>query len=165
MHFNSTQVAIKTDVRLFILVISILACLTTSCSENEIDQNLNDLASIDWKLFPNLIAINNGPVFTVDSIRYDSVSIYRVCSSLRFDSTVVLTGFVFQYWENPNEVKTIREIVVDTVDFAKQGDYVHKARITKLKPNSEYQVSAMAMYLAGKDTTKIVALPASFKTE
>jgi len=112
----------------------------------------------------------------VDSIRYDSVSIYKVSSSIHYydstvvltghyDSTVVLTGFVFHYWENPNDVSTIREVVVDTIDFAKQDPYLHRVRITKLKPNTEYQLRALATYLVGKDTTTIAALPATFKTE
>jgi hypothetical protein len=165
MHFNSTQFPdpAKPAVRLFTLVTMVLALLTTSCSEGEIEEVFKDIEASNWTIFP--FPIKLVPVFSVDSIRYDSISIYNVSSSIHYDSTVVLTGFVFHYWENPNEVNTIREIVVDTIDFATQGTYVHKVRITKLKPNSEYQIRGMATYLVGKDTTTIGSLPVAFKTE
>ena len=163
MHFNNTQFPAKPEVRLFSLIILILAFLTTSCSESEIDGIFDDIEASNWSIFTGPIKLV--PFLTVDSIRYDSVSIYKVSSSIHYDSTVVLTGFVFHYWENPNEVSTIREVVVDTIDFAKQDTYLHKVRITKLKPNSEYQLRALATYLVGKDTTTIAALPATFKTE
>ena len=163
MHFNNTQFPAKPAVRLFSLIILILAFLTTSCNESEIDGILDDLEASHWSLFPFPIKLL--PILMVDSIRYDSVSIYKVSTTIHYDSTVVLTGFVFHYWENPNEVSTIREVVVDTIDFAKQDPYLHRVRITKLKPNTEYQLRALATYLVGKDTTTIAALPATFKTE
>ena len=163
MHFNNTQFPAKPEVRLFSLIILILAFLTTSCSESEIDGIFDDIEASNWSVFTGQIKLVT--FLTVDSIRYDSVSIYKVSSSIHYDSPVVLTGFVFHYWENPNEVSTIREVVVDTIDFAKQDTYLHKVRITKLKPNSEYQLRALATYLVGKDTTTIAALPATFKTE
>ena len=163
MHFNNTQFPAKPAVRLFSLIILILAFLTTSCSESEIDGILEDIEASNWSVFT--FPIKLVPFLTVDSIRYDSASIYKVYSSIHYDSTVVLTGFVFHYWENPNEVSTIREVVVDTIDFAKQDPYLHRVRITKLKPNTEYQLRALATYLVGKDTTTIAALPATFKTE
>jgi len=163
MHFNNTQFPAKPAVRLFSLIILILAFLTTSCNESEIDGILDDLEASHWSLFPYPIKLL--PILMVDSIRYDSVSIYKVSTTIHYDSTVVLTGFVFHYWENPNEVSTIREVVVDTIDFAKQDPYLHRVRITKLKPNTEYQLRALATYLVGKDTTTIAALPATFKTE
>ena len=174
MHFNNTQFPAKPAVRLFSLIILILAFLTTSCNESEIDGILDDLEASHWSLFPFPIKLL--PILMVDSIRHDSVSSYKVSSSIHYydstvvltghyDSTVVLTGFVFHYWENPNDVSTIREVVVDTIDFAKQDAYLHKVRITKLKPNREYQLRALATYLVGKDTMTIAALPAAFKTE
>ena len=164
MHFNNTQFPAKPAVRLFSLIILILAFLTTSCNESEIDGILDDLEASHWSLFPFPIKLL--PILMVDSIRHDSVSSYKVSSSIHYyDSTVVLTGFVFHYWENPNDVNTIREVVVDTIDFAKQDAYLHKVRITKLKPNREYQLRALLTYLVGKDTMTIAALPAAFKTE
>ena len=163
MHFNNTQFPAKPAVRLFSLIILILAFLTTSCNESEIDGIFEDIEASNWSVFT--VPIKLVPFLTVDSIRYDSVSIYKVSTTIHYDSTVVLTGFVFHYWENPNEVSTIREVVVDTIDFAKQDPYLHRVRITKLKPNTEYQLRALATYLVGKDTTTIAALPATFKTE
>jgi hypothetical protein len=163
MHFNNTPFPAKPEVPLLSLIVLILAFLTTSCSESEIDGIIDDIEASNWSVFT--VPIKLVPFLTVDSIRYDSVSIYKVSASIHYDSTIVLTGFVFHYWENPNEVSTIREVVVDTIDFAKQDPYLHKVRITKLKPHSEYQLRALATYLVGKDTTTIAALPATFKTE
>lgn len=163
MHFNRTQFAATTQVRLFLVVILILVFLLTSCTGSEIDDVLADIEVSHWTIFPGDLL--KAPILSIDSIRYDSVSTYRVCSSLMFDSTIVLTGFVFDYWENANEVNRIREVVVDTIDLRVEGPYVHKVMITKLKPNSEYQVRAMVSYLLGKDTTTIGVMPVSFKTD
>ena len=102
----------------------------------------------------------------MDSILYDSISIYKVCSSIRFDSTIVLTGFTFNYWETNdlNASTEIRQAVVDTIDFRVSGPYVHKVRITRIKPNTEYQICAMASYLVGKDTTLIASPCITFRT-
>ena len=168
MHFNRTQFAAKTHVRLFALAILILVFLLSSCIDGDIDLELDKIFSSQYKWpattfgFP----IANSPNFTMDSVLYDSISIYKVCSSIRFDSTIVLTGFTFNYWETnaPNESTEIRQVVVDTIDFRVRGPYVHKVRLTKIKSNTEYQVCGMATYLVGKDTTLIASPCISFRT-
>jgi hypothetical protein len=162
MHFNRTPFSTKIPAQLFFVVI-LAAVLLTSCSDGEMGDIAKDIEAIDWKILPDDLI--KAPYFTIDSILYDSISIYKVCSSIHFDSTMVLTGFMFQYWEIPNEVTTIREIVVDTLDFAKQDAFAHKVRITKLKPNSEYQIRGTVTYLIGKDTATVGPPPIAFKTE
>ena len=117
MHFNRTQFAAKTHVRLFALAILILVFLLSSCTIGDIDLGA-------WTICfrhstsgqPHLLAlpIQIHQALTMDSILYDSISIYKVCSSIRFDSTIVLTGFTFNYWETNGQSETneIRQAIV-----------------------------------------------------
>ena len=166
MHFNRTQFATKRYVRLFALAILILVFLLSSCTVGDFD-DLGNIFSTQyrWAAPPFSLPINS-PRFTVDSIVYDSVSTYRVCSSIRSDSTIVLTGFTIHYWDTNGQSKPleVRQDVVDTIDFRVHGPYVHKARITKIKGNTEYQVYGMASYLLGKDTTLVPSPSTSFRT-
>lgn len=170
MHFNRTQFAAKTLIRLFALAILILVFLLSSCSIDDI----GDL-DLDWKnMFSSqykwpavyTLPVGNSPTFKMDSILYDSISIYKVCSSIRFDSIIVLTGFAFNYWETNGQSETnkISQVVVDTVDFRVHGPYVYKARITRIQPNTEYRICAMASYLVGKDTTLMFSPCTDFRT-
>jgi hypothetical protein len=165
MHFNRTQFATKRPVRLFALAILILVFLLSSCIDVDFDE-LANIFSTPYTVAPTFSLPINSPRFTVDSIVYDSVSIYRVCSSIRSDSTIVLTGFTIHYWETNGQSKPleVRQDVVDTIDFRVHGPYVHKARITKIKGNTEYQVYGMASYLLGKDTTLVPSPSTSFRT-
>ena len=172
MHFNRTQFAAKTQIRLLALAILILVFLLSSCSIGDIDmgdfgRDWGNMFSSQYK-WPAVYSfpVGSSPTFSMDSILYDSISIYKVCSSIRFDSTIVLTGFTFNYWPtNDLTVSTeIRQAVVDTIDFRVSGPYVHKMRITKIKGNTEYQICGMASYLVGKDTTLIGSSCITFLT-
>jgi len=169
MHFNRTQFATKGHVRLFALAILILVFLLSSCIEGDIDLELDKIFSTQYKWPATTFSfpIANYPTFNMDSILYDSISVYRICSSIRFDSTIVLTGFSFNYWETNGQIEStaIRQVVVDTVDFRVRGPYVHKVRITKIKRNTEYQICGLASYLVGKDTTLIGSPCISFRTQ
>jgi len=171
MHFNRTQFAAKTQIRLFALAILILVFLLSSCSIGDIG-DFDDLGhafdgmfSSEYKWPASTYSYANSPRFSVDSLLYDSISVYKVCSSIRFDSTIVLTGFTFNYWETngQSETNSIRQVVVDTVDFGVRGPYVHKVRITKIKSNTEYRICGMASYLVGQDTT-IMGSYSDFRT-
>lgn len=174
MHFNRTQFAAKTHIRLFALAILILVFLLSSCSIGDLG-DLDDLShafdgmfssEYKWPATTSTWWTSNSPSLSMDSILYDSISVYRVCSSIRFDSTIVLTGFAFKYWETNGQSETnkVSQAVVDTVDFRVNGPYLHRIRITKIKPNTEYQICAMASYLVGKDTTFIASPCLSFRT-
>jgi hypothetical protein len=174
MHFNRTQFAAKTQIRLFALAILILVFLLSSCSIGDLG-DFDDVghafdgmfsSQYKWPATTFSFPTANSPTFSMDSILYDSISIYKVCSSIRFDSTIVLTGFTFNYWPtNDLTVSTeIRQAVVDTIDFRVSGPYVHKMRITKIKGNTEYQICGMASYLVGKDTTLIGSSCITFRT-
>ena len=169
MHFNRTQFAAKTQIRLFALAILILVFLLSSCIEGDIDLELDKIFSTQYKWPATTFSfpIPNSPTFSMDSILYDSISVYKVCSSIKFDSTIVLTGFTFNYWETngQSESTEIRQVVVDTVDFRVRRPYIHKVKISKIKPNTEYQICGMASYLVGKDTTLIGSPCISFRTE
>jgi len=162
MHFNRIEFATKTEVRLFFVAILILVFLLTSCTEGEIEQELDNLFSSEykWSVINFNLPVAHLPTFNMDSIFYDSISIYKVCSSIRFDTTIVLTGFTFNYWptNDPNGATEIRQALVDTIDFRVNGPYVHKVPLTKIKQNTEYQVCGMSSYVVGKDTTRSVAL-------
>jgi hypothetical protein len=171
MHFNRTQFAAKTQIRLFALAILIMVFLLSSCSLGDID--MGDFGN-DWgNMFSSgykwpavsTLPLGNSPTLSMDSILYDSISIYRVCSSIRFDSTIVLTGFAFNYWETHGQSETnkLSQIVVDTLDFT-VGPYVHKARITRIKQNTQYRICAVASYLVGKDTTLMFSPCTDFRT-
>ena len=166
MHFNRTQFAAKSHVRLFALAILILVFLLSSCTEGEFERELNNFSKYNWSVINLSFPVAKFPSFNMDSIVYDSISIYKVCSSIRFDSTIVLTGFTFSYWEtnNLNASTEIRQSVVDTIDFRVRGPYVHKVRITKIRSNTEYQICGRASYLIGKDTTVIASPCTSFRT-
>ena len=104
MHFNRTEFATKTEVRLFFVAILILVFLLSSCSlgdigDFELDWTICFRQQYKWPAVYSL-PVGNSPTFNMDSILYDSISIYKVCSSIRFDSTIVLTGFAFNYWDN-----------------------------------------------------------------
>src|SRR5688572_3193946 len=105
MHFNRSQFSAKTQIRLFALAILIMVFLLSSCSLGDIDMGDfgNDWGSMfssayKWPAVSTL-PLGNSPTLSMDSILYDSTSVYRVCSSIHFDSTIVLTGFAFNYWE------------------------------------------------------------------
>ena len=110
MHFNRTQFATKTLIRLFALAILIVVFLLSSCTDAELDRIIS--TQYKWPRTIYWMTIKNSPSFSIDSIRYDSTSIYKVCSSIRFDSTIALAGFTFNYWETGTEmeVSTIHEI-------------------------------------------------------
>jgi hypothetical protein len=172
MHFNRTEFAAKTHTRLFALAILILVFLLSSCSIGNIDVNdfghaFDNIFSSQYK-WPAIygLPVGNSPTFSMDSILYDSISIYKVCSSIRFDSTIVLTGFTFNYWptNDLNGSTEIRQGIVDTIDFRVSGPYVHKVRITRIKQKTEYQICGMASYLVGKDTTLIASPCITFLT-
>jgi len=173
MHFNRTQFAAKTQTRLFALAILILVFLLSSCSIGDLgdfvkdwDKILSTRSQYQWPATTFGVTIKNSPTFSMDSILYDSISIYKVCSSIQFDSTIVLTGFAFNYWEtiDQSETNKLSQVVVDTIDFRVKGPYVHKVRITKIKQNTEYQICAMASYLVGKDTAAIFSPCTVFRT-
>jgi hypothetical protein len=167
MHFDRTQFAAKTAVRLFFLGILILVFLLSSCTSDVLEE-LDKAISTQYKWPKTTYSIHEkkGPSFNLDSIRYDSISRYNVYSSIRFDSTVSLTGFGFNYWENGKEAEVVmvRQIVVDTIDLSTIGIYFNKAAIT-VKPNAEYQLHGFATYVIGEDTTFIPAFPITFKTQ
>jgi hypothetical protein len=164
MHFNRTEFATKSHVRLLALAILILVFLLSSCVDADFD-GLNNIFSTRYSVTPT-VGSPIPPRFTVDSIVYDSISIYKVCSSIRFDSTIVLTGLTIHYWETNGQNKPleVRQDVIDTIDFRVYGPYVHKARITKIKGNTEYQVYGMVSYLLGKDTRLVPSPSISFRT-
>ena len=166
MHFNRTQFAANVFVRLFAIAILILAFLLSSCVD---DIDLSKIFSAQYHV-PGInfeFPLGNSPSFSLDSVRYDSISIYRVCSSIRFDSTIVLTGFTFNYCEENKqvEINRIRQILVDTLDFAVTEAYHYKVRIAKMKGNTSYQICGVANYLVGKDTTFIASPCITFRTE
>ena len=174
MHFNRTEFAAKTQTRLFALAILILLFLLSSCSIGDLG-DFDDLghafdgmfsSQYKWPATTYGFPAANSPTFSLDSILYDSTSIYKVCSSIRFDSTIVLTGFTFNYLEtNDHNASTeIRQALVDTIDFRVSGPYVHKMRITKIKQKTEYQICGLASYLVGKDTTLIASPCVTFRT-
>jgi hypothetical protein len=176
MHFNRTQFAAKTQTRLFALAILILVFLLSSCSIGDLG-DLDDLGHAFDGMFssafkgPSSSGIyifpgGNSPTLSLDSILYDSTSIYKVCSSIQFDSTIVLTGFTFNYLETNdlNASSEIKQAVVDTIDFRVSGPYVHKIRITEIEPTTEYRICAMASYLMGKDTMLIASPCVTFRT-
>ena len=110
MHFNRTQFAAKTLVRLFALAILILVFLLSSCSIgdlgdfDDLGHAFDDMFSSQYNWPAYSFPVANSPALNMDSILYDSISIYKVCSSIRFDSTIVLTGFTFNYWQT-NDLK------------------------------------------------------------
>jgi len=173
MHFNRTEFAAKTHIRLFALAILILVFLLSSCSIGDLG-NIENLGHAFDGMFSSQykwpatygLGVGNSPTFTMDSILYDSISIYKVCSSIQFDSIIVLTGFAFNYWDTNGQSETnkISQVVVDTVDFRVDGPYVHKARITRIQPNTEYRICATASYLVGKDTTLMFSSCTVFRT-
>ena len=165
MHFSRTQFAAKTHIRLFALAILIMVFLLSSCIDADFDE-LTNIFSPRYRVIQTVGSPVSSPRFTVDSIVYDSISVYKVCSSIRFDSTIVLTGFTIHYWETNGQNKPleVRQDLIDTIDFRVHGPYVHKARITKIKGNAEYQVYGMASYLLGKDTTWVPSPSISFRT-
>jgi hypothetical protein len=148
MHFNRTQFAGKRHMRLFSLTTLILIFLLSSC----IDADFNALANISLPRYWVGSPISS-PRFTEDSIVYDSMPVYKVCSSVRFDPTTVLTAFPIHYRETNGQNKPLelRQDLIDTIDFKVHGPYVHKARITKITGNTEYHVSGVASSLSGKD--------------
>jgi hypothetical protein len=165
MNYNRTHLASTTPVRLVLLAVLILVFLLTSCgdTDSELDKVAKEIEDSNFTLFPNLkIKI---PVLSTDSVRIDSVSVYNAYSSIRFDSAMVLTGFVFNYWEDQNAGYSVRETIVDTLNFALHPLYVHNVKLGKLKANSEYQVYAKATYMVKKDTVTIEAAPFVFKTK
>ena len=136
MHFSRTQLAAKTHVRLFALAILILVFLLSSCVEDIDLGNLGlDLEKIFSEQYNFSVTVGNSSSFSIDSIGYDSISIYKVCSHIEFDSVIALTGFVFNCMEadNQNEVITVKEQVVDTLDFRTNAIYHYNTRIKTLK--------------------------------
>ena len=172
MHFNRTQFAAKTQIRLFALAILILVFLLSSCSIGDIDmgdfgRDWGNMFSSQYK-WPAVYSfpVGSSPTFSMDSILYDSISIYKVCSSIHFDSVIVLTGFAFNYWETngQSESNRLTQVVVDTVDLKVNGPYVHKVKITKVKQKTEYRICAVASYLVGRDTTLMFSPCTDFRT-
>lgn len=165
MHFNRTQLAAKTHVRLFAL--AILMFLLSSCIE-EIDLGTLtlDLEKIFSEQYNFSVPVGNSPSFSVDSIGYDSISIYKISSHIEFDSVIALTGFVFNCMEvdNQNEVMTVKEQVVDTLDFKVNGIYHYKTRIKALKTNTSYMIYGRARFLIGKDTMDTFTSFISYRT-
>jgi hypothetical protein len=82
----------------------------TSCTDGEIEQELDNLflSQYQWSVINFTFPVANSPTFNIDSILYDSISIYKVCSSIRFDSTIVLTGFTFNYGETNGQVNQLK---------------------------------------------------------
>jgi hypothetical protein len=134
MHFNRTEFATKTEVRLFFVAILILVFLLTSCTGGEIEQALDNLFSSEckWSVINFSFPLATSPTFKMDSIVYDSIAGDKLCCSIRFDSTIVLRGFSFNCWETTQ----IRQTVVDTIDFRVRGAYVHNVRMAKIKRNT-----------------------------
>ena len=168
MHFNRAQFAAKTEVRLLFVVILILTFLLSSCVDDIDLGGLNNIFTTQYKWsIPARTFIHKTPSFRMDSILYDSISIYKVYSSIRFDSTVSLTGIVLNYWETGKEFegREVKQVVVDTLDFSSRSAYFYKVRITNLKPKSEYQICGWATYLLGIDTTIMQAPCKYFLTE
>jgi len=173
MHFNRTQFAAKTQIRLFALAILILVFLLSSCTG---DIDLEDFSLALEKMFDtqyhwpatNLGTIyNNARAFSIDSIGYDSVSVYKVFSHVQFDSLIVLTGLVFHCLEtdNQNEVTIVEDPMVDTLNFDANDIYHYKTRIKTLKANTSYMIYGRARFMIGKDTMETFDSFVSYKTQ
>jgi hypothetical protein len=159
MHFNRTQFAGKRHMRLFSLTTLILIFLLSSC----IDADFNALANISLPRYWVGSPISS-PRFTEDSIVYDSMPVYKVCSSVRFDPTTVLTAFPIHYRETNGQNKPLelRQDLIDTIDFKVHGPYVHKARITKITGNTEYHAPEWQAHYQERITSLVPSPGISF---
>ena len=172
MHFNRTEFAAKTQIRLLALALLILMFLLSSCTE---DIDLEEFTFALEKMFETQYhrpanlgsSYTNAQAFSVDSVGYDSIAVYKVFSHVQFDSVTALTGLVFQCREtdNQNGGTLVEHPMGDTSILRGNEIYHYKTRIKTLKANTSYVIYGRARFLVGKDTMDTFLSVISYRTQ
>lgn len=145
----------------------IVLIMLSSCIEEDLLLNFNEIfaEAYQWSVPTNFNT--TGPVLWIDSAAKVVDSTYNVWSHIEYDSSLYLTDLRFGYWEEdlqPPEIKTVKKMVEDTLDFALPQKVVFTIKLDNLKNNTSYMICGQGRSLAFSDTTLFSSLCYSFKT-
>ena len=142
--------------------------MLSSCIEEQIAKNVNRLFAGSYNRPGAIFDFNpTEPVLWIDSATKVADSAYNVWSHIEYDSSLYLTDLRFGYWEEdlqPPEIKTVKKMVEDTLDFALPQKVVFNIKLDNLKNNTLYMICGQGRSLASSDTTLFSGICYSFKT-